>query len=103
MSAITIRRIRFADADGGERIAALLSRLSMQGDIVSPRGKEITERVFGRPLTPVQVVEHVCEDVRQRGLPALLHYTEQFDGPKLTHETLRVPAAALETAHAAAS
>ena len=103
MSAITIRRIRFADADGGERIAALLSRLSMQGDIVSPRGREITERVFGRPLTPVQVVEHVCEDVRQRGLPALLHYTEQFDGAKLTGETLRVPAAELEAAHAAAN
>ncbi len=102
MSAITIRRIRFADPDGGERIAALLSRLSMQGDIVSPRGREITERVFGQPLTPVQVVERVCEDVRQRGLPALLHYTEQFDAAKITPETLRVSQVELEAAHAAA-
>jgi histidinol dehydrogenase len=102
MSALTIRRIRFADPDGGERIAALLSRLSMQGDIVSPRGREITERVFGQPLTPVQVVERVCEDVRHRGLPALLHYTEQFDGAKITPATLRVSQFELEVAHAAA-
>ena len=58
--------------------------------------------MFGRTLTPVQVVEHVCEDVRQKGLSALLHYTEQFDGAKLTQETLRVPAGELEAAHAAA-
>lgn len=103
MSAINIRRIRFADPDGGERIADLLSGLSLQGNVVSPRGREITERVFGQPLTPIQVVERVCEDVRQRGLPALLHYTEQFDGVKLTQETLRVPLEELEAAHAAAS
>jgi histidinol dehydrogenase len=103
MSAITIRRIRFADPDGGERIAKLLSSLSLQGNVVSPRGREITERVFGQPLTPIQVVEHVCEDVRQRGLPALLHYTQQFDDVALTQETLRVPLEELEKAHAAAA
>jgi len=103
MGGLSMRRIRFADPDGGERIAALLSQLSMQGDIVSPRGRELTEKVFGEPLTPNQVVERICEAVRVRGLPALLSYTEKLDGVKLTADTLRVPAAELEAAHAAAT
>lgn len=103
MGGLSMRRIRFADPDGAERIAALLSQLSIGGNVVSPRGRELTERVFGQPLTPVQVVERICEDVRVRGLAALLHYSEQLDGAKLTEETLRVSQAELEAAHAAAN
>src|SRR5262249_42910782 len=49
-----------------------------------------------------RVVERVCADVRARGLPALLHYTEQFDRARLDATTLRVGARELAAAHAAA-
>jgi histidinol dehydrogenase len=44
----------------------------------------------------------VCAEVRERGLPAVLHYTEQFDRVRLTSETIRVSAHELAEAHAAA-
>jgi histidinol dehydrogenase len=44
----------------------------------------------------------VCEDVRGRGLDAVLHYTEQFDGVRLNADTLRVTPSEMALAHAAA-
>src|SRR5438309_10785255 len=90
MPAIHLRHINFADAGSVEQLARLRAQLSPQGDIVSARGRALTEKVFGEALPPARAVERICADVRQRGLPALLHYTEQFDRTKLTAETLRV-------------
>src|SRR5207253_4403884 len=102
MAPVNLRRINCAAADAVEQIAALRARLSPQGDVVSARGRKLTEAVFGEALPPSRVVERVCADVRNRGLPALLHYTEQFDRARLTAKTLRVSAQELAEAHAAA-
>jgi histidinol dehydrogenase len=83
------------------QIAALRARLSPQGEVVSARGRKLTEAVFGEPLPPTRVVERICADVKNRGLPALLHYTEKLDGVRLTAETLRVGAQELAEARAA--
>lgn len=101
MTTVHLRRIDCAAADAAEQIAALRARLSPQGDVVSLRGRKLTEAVFGEALPPARVVERICADVRNRGLPALLHYTEQLDGVRLTAETLRVSAQELEEARAA--
>lgn len=102
MDAVKIRRIRSADADAAAQFAELRARLSPQGDVVSPRGRQLTEAVFGEALPPGRVVERVCADVRKRGLEALVHYTEQFDRVRLTPETLRVSRRELTEAHEAA-
>ena len=101
MATVNLRRINCAAADAAEQIAALRARLSPQGDVVSARGRKLTEAVFGEPLPPARVVERICADVRSRGLPALLHYTEQLDRVRLTAETLRVSAQELAEARAA--
>src|SRR6185437_1883007 len=54
----------------------------------------------GEPLSPQQVVERICGDVRQRGLPAVLDYSAQIDKAELSAETIRVPEADLAAAHA---
>jgi histidinol dehydrogenase len=48
------------------------------------------------------VVERICDDVRTRGLAAVIEYTAKLDGVQLTADSLRVPAAELAAAHAAA-
>jgi histidinol dehydrogenase len=58
--------------------------------------------VFGEPLSPQQVVERICRDVRRKGVVAVLEYSAQIDKATLVANTLRVPAAALAEAHAAA-
>jgi histidinol dehydrogenase len=102
MAILTMRRIHHG-LDAAAELAKLRQQLSLQADVVSPRGRQLTEQVFGQPLTPAQVVERICTDVRQRGLPAVLHYTEQFDRAQLTVETIRVADAELEAAHAKAA
>jgi histidinol dehydrogenase len=99
----TMRRIRHGSADAAAELVRLRQQLSLQADIVSPRGRQLTEQVFGRPLTPVQVVERICTEVRQEGLAAVLRYTEKLDRVRLTDDTVRVSMAELQEAHAQAA
>ena len=58
--------------------------------------------LFGQALTPVEVVERICEDVQTEGVEALLRYCHRLDGAKLDAATLRVTQEELQSAHAAA-
>ena len=76
-------------------LAELRQKLSPQGDVVSAAGRQRTISLFGEPLAPRQVVQRICADVRQRGLTAVLEYTEKLDQKVLTGATIRVTAAEL--------
>lgn len=102
MTTLNLRRIDCADSQATDQLTELRRRISSLGEVVSPRSRELTEKVFGEPLPPVRVVERICADVRERQLAAVLHYTEQFDKVRLTVETLRVSQGELAEAHAAA-
>ena len=97
MGYFTMRRITHTAADAGDQLQQLCRQLSLQADVVSPRSKALTERVFGQALTPAQVVDRICSEVREQGLPAVLRYTEQLDKVRLTPQTLRVGATRLDT------
>src|SRR5580765_5387056 len=99
MAQFSMRRISHTAADAADQLRQLCGQLSLQADVVSPRGKALTEQVFGQALTPAQVVERICTDVRRDGLPALLRYTEQLDKAVLTPQTVRVSAEEFEAAH----
>jgi histidinol dehydrogenase len=103
MSRLNLRRIRLGDAGAADQLSALRAQLGLRGEVVSKRGRELTQAVFGEALTPVQVVERVCADVRERGLDAVLHYTEQFDRVRLDAGALRVREDELAEAHKAAA
>ena len=100
---LNIPRIDARQTDAAQALAALRQRLSPAGDIVSEAGRRRTIEVFGEPLTPSQIVERICTDVRTKGLAAVLDYTARIDRAKLTLETIRVPAEELAAAHAAAA
>jgi histidinol dehydrogenase len=102
MTALKMKRIRLGEPQAAQNLEAVRAQLSAQGDVVSPRGRALTEKVFGEALPPVEVVERICADVQQRGLEALLHYTEQFDHVQLDAKTVRVTDRELAEAHAAA-
>ncbi len=96
---LSIRRIDTSQPGAAEEISQLRACLAPDGNVVSAAGRKKTIEVFGAPLTPVQVVERICSDVRQQGIDAVLKYTAQLDGAQLTAEQLRVPAGELESAH----
>ncbi len=78
----------------------LRDKLSPQGNVVSPRGRALTQEVFGKPLTPVEVVQTICADVQREGTPALLRYGKSLDKADLSADQLRVPESELAKAHA---
>ncbi len=80
----------------------LRAKLSPSGNVVSPKGRELTLRVFGQPLSPSEVVARICEDVRRDGLNALLRYSQELDNAKLDPKHLRVPQEKIVQAHATA-
>jgi histidinol dehydrogenase len=102
MANLNMRHIHLGDAAAGQELKALRLQLSSQENIVSPRGKALTEKVFGEALPPARVVERICTDVRTRGLEAVLHYTEQLDHVRLDASTVRVSVSELAEAHAVA-
>jgi histidinol dehydrogenase len=102
MEALAMRRIRCIEPDAARQLAGLRQQLASQADVVSARGRQLTEKVFGEALTPAQVVDRICRDVRCRGLEAVLDFTEKLDGVRLTPTSLAVSGAELAEAHAAA-
>lgn len=85
--------------DARAAIEALRERLSPRGDLVSPAGRARTIAAFGEALSPRQVVERICDDVQNRGLAALLDYTERLDGVALKPAEVRVSADEMADAH----
>ena len=99
---INILRIDCRTDDVRAKLDALRERLSPRGNVVSEAGRRKTIEVFGESLSPQQVVQRICRDVRERGLPAVLEYLLRIDGAEITAQTLRVTPQELAAAHAAA-
>src|SRR5262245_25097039 len=99
MAALKIRRVTYTSPDARRFINHLRDQVEHQSESVTPQGRRLTNAVFGEPLPPARVVERVCHDVKQKGLAAVLHYTEQFDKVKLDKQSLRVKPAELTEAH----
>jgi histidinol dehydrogenase len=102
VQALAIDRIDTRHDDVDAKLAALRENLSPAGNVVSEVGRRRTIEVFGEPLTPQQVVERICGDVRSRRLAAVLEYSKKLDQAELTAETIRVSTSELAAAHASA-
>jgi histidinol dehydrogenase len=96
---LSIRRIDSRREDIRAAMTALRQRLSPAGQVVSEAGRRRTIEVFGEALSPAEVVERICRDVKKLGLPALLDYSARIDRAPLTAETIRVSARELQEAH----
>lgn len=96
---LNITRIDTRQDDVRAELEALAERLSPRGNVVSEAGRKLTVEVFGEPLTPQQVVERICQDIRTDGLAALLRYGKALDRADLDSDSLRVPKEDLVAAH----
>ena len=100
---LAITTIDCRQGDAKEVFRQLRERLSPRGDVVSEAGRQGTIALFGEPLSPREVVQRICADVRKRGLDAVLHYTSKLDRRDLTPETMRVTPEELASAARQAS
>ena len=100
---LAITTIDCCQSDAKETFRQLRDKLSPRGDVVSETGRQRTIELFGEPLSPREVVCRICEDVRSRGLEAVLHYTSKLDRRDLTSQTIRITSEELASAARAAS
>ena len=100
---LAIPTIDCHQGDAPELFRLLRNKLSPRGDVVSESGRLRTIELFGEPLSPREVVQRICDDVRKRGLDAVLHYTSKLDRRDLTPETMRVTPEELASAARQAS
>jgi histidinol dehydrogenase len=96
---LQIRRIICAEHDALQALAEVRRQLSQDGELVSERGKALTLRVFGEPLSPQRSVERICRDVRERGFAAVQRYSQALDNFELTPDNLRVRPEEIAAAH----
>jgi histidinol dehydrogenase len=99
---LEIQRINTREPEAREAIDRLRAKLAPGGNVVSEAGRQKTIDVFGTPMSPTEVVERICSDVRHRGLEAVLEYSAKLDGAKLSAQSIRVSASELAAAHTAA-
>ena len=56
MAVLKMRRICLDESTAAAQLAELRHKLGLQGEVVSPKGRQLTEAVFGEALPPVRVV-----------------------------------------------
>lgn len=98
-SELNIACLDYRRDDLDTALRELRARLSPEGNVTSEAARQRTIDVFGEPLTPQQVVERICQDVRRDGLQAALEYTAKIDRADVTAENVRIPVEALAAAH----
>ena len=98
-----MERLDVSSPGYAQAIETLRRKLSPDGSVVSPRGRELTLKVFGEALSPSEVVERICNDVRNHGTDAVLKYARALDNPDSNADNLRVPVERMAAAHAKAS
>ncbi|MGF1426226.1 histidinol dehydrogenase [Kitasatospora sp. LaBMicrA B282] len=72
----------------------MISRIDLRGSISDPR--DLLPRAEFDVEAALEKVRPICEDVRHRGVAALVEVTERFDGVRLT--STRVPEAEITAA-----
>ncbi len=97
-----LQRLSANSSDFNTKLAALRRLLSPDGSIVSERGKQLTIELFGEPLSPQQVVERICTEVREQGTKSVTRFSRILDKYEAYSESVRVPTSKLEEAHSRA-
>jgi histidinol dehydrogenase len=104
MASLKVRRIDLTEPSGKAAYAKYKNIIHPEaGDAITAQGKKLSQAVFKAVLTPTEAVSRICKDVREKGLQAVMQYTESFDKVKLKPEMVRVKPAELADAHASAS
>lgn len=93
-----MRRIETASFNP-EELRLLLKRASLDEVAVSEAVAQRTAQIFGKPLTPAQVVQEIIAAVETHGDAAVIDFTERIDGVKLTQERLFVDREEIDKAY----
>lgn len=73
-----------------EKLIALRRKLSIQEGLVTKSSSRLTEEVFGEPLSPIEVVRTILQDVKDKKDEGVFKYNKALDGNHLFGRDLLV-------------
>jgi len=91
--------LKSQDSNITQEIEKIKQRMSLFADTVTVEMEEKTREVFGEPLSPMESVKRIVNDVKEKGDDALKFYSDKFEGTNLSVDNLRVKDAEIENAY----
>ena len=79
-------------------LVKLRQKLSINEGIVTAGSSALTRKVFGRDLSPLEVVRIIIDEVKKTGDKALTKYAKKLDGYDLSPSTMAVSKSEIEKA-----
>jgi len=93
-----MRILSTGDKDFDRELARITNRMAEQEKAPPAAVRKRTIAIFGKPLTPMEVVRTIIADVRRKGDAAVLKYAAKADGLRMKAADLRVPESEIEAA-----
>ncbi len=91
--------LKSQDSNITQEIEKLKQGMSIFADMVTEGMEAKTKEVFGEPLSPMESVRRIVNDVKEKGDDALKFYSDKFEGTNLSVDNLRVKDAEIEDAY----
>ncbi|HDY88719.1 MAG TPA: hypothetical protein ENH82_11500, partial [bacterium] len=91
--------LRSQDGSITQDIEKIKQRMSLFADTVTVEMEEKTKEVFGEPLSPLESVKRIVNDVREKGDDALKFYSDKFEKTTLTIDNFKVKEDEIEGAY----
>ena len=91
--------LKSQDGNITQEIEKLKQGMSIFADMVTEGMEAKTKEVFGEPLSPMESVKRIVNDVKEKGDDALKFYSDKFEGTNLSVDNLRVKDTEIEDAY----
>ena len=91
--------LKSQDGNITQEIEKLKQGMSIFANMVTEGMEAKTKEVFGEPLSPMESVKRIVNDVKKKGDDALKFYSDKFEGTNLSVDNLRVKDAEIEEAY----
>ena len=91
--------LKSQDGNITQEIEKLKQGMSIFADMVTEGMEAKTKEVFGEPLSPMESVKRIVNDVKEKGDDALKFYSDKFEGTNLSVDNLRVKDTEIEEAY----
>jgi histidinol dehydrogenase len=95
---MTMQIIETRDRKAAEKIRGIRKKLALSEGMTSAASRRKSAAVFGKALSPAEIVKRIVQDVKIKGDKALFYYTKKLDKAKLNSRTLAVRPAEIRNA-----
>ena len=82
--------IKIISSTNIKELYSLRRTLSPEQGLITKRSSEITKKVFGKSLKPIEVVRTIIADIKKNGDNAVLKYNKKLDNVNIPLNALKV-------------